>query len=99
LIFLTKIIQKMVKKNNKVGIKMIGIDRDEFDDDDQFLKADEYLINEALNEQEGDDENNYLNDRDEVLIENLKKIDGKKRYSNKSIHLLYYSSKTIFNIN
>ena len=71
----------MVKKNNKGAIEMIGIDRDEFDDDDQFVKADEYLINEVFNEQEGDDDINYLNDRDEVLIENLKKIDGKKRYT------------------
>ena len=49
------------------------------DADEEFIEADKYLENDALNEeQECFDENTY-NEKDEELIEKLKSIDGKKR--------------------
>jgi hypothetical protein len=53
---------------------------DDYDDEEEFVKANEFLINEALND---DDENlneDLLDQKDEVLIEKLKSIDGRKRY-------------------
>ena len=51
----------------------------DYDDDEEFIRANEVLVNEALND---DDENlneDLLDQKDEVLIEKLKSIDGRKR--------------------
>lgn len=49
------------------------------DVDEEFIEADKYLENDALNEEEERfDENDYA-EKDDELIEKLKSIDGKKR--------------------
>jgi hypothetical protein len=67
----------MFKK--KIKTKLISpklIHSDEFRDEEEFIEANQYLTNDALNDEESlDDET--VEERDEILIEKLKSIDKK----------------------
>ena len=49
------------------------------DVDEEFLEAEKYLENDALNDEEEHFDENHYAEKDEQLIEKLKSIDGKKR--------------------
>ena len=70
----------MVKKgknesNSQLEKQMIGLSR-ELEED--FVKANEFLINDALNDDEENLNQQLLNEKDDLLIEKLRNLDGKK---------------------
>ena len=51
-------------------------------DEEEFIKPDEALLNDVLNEQEENYDENFSQEKDEELIEKIKSLSGKKRYRN-----------------
>jgi hypothetical protein len=47
-------------------------------DDEEFIKPNEYLTNEALNEEEENFNEDIFDEKDEALIEKLKSLDGRR---------------------
>ena len=76
-----KLKTKSASKSNKYVKNLLKnqSDDDSFDDEEEFIRANEVLVNEAFND---DDENlneDLLDQKDEVLIEKLKSIDGRNK--------------------
>lgn len=69
----------MVKKNKSSTKFEQQLNINNIDADEEFIEADKYLENDALNEEEENYDENAFTEKDEELIEKLKSIDGKKR--------------------
>lgn len=69
----------MVKKNKSSTKFEQQLNINNSDADEEFIEADKYLENDALNEEEENYDENAFTEKDEELIEKLKSIDGKKR--------------------
>jgi hypothetical protein len=70
----------MVKKNKfstKFEEQLINLNKN--DSEEEFIGANKYLENDALNEEEENFNENTFSEKNEQLIEKLKSLDGKKR--------------------
>ena len=70
----------MVKKNKfstKFETQLANLNTS--DAEEEFIEADKYLENDALNDEEEHFDENTFTEKDEELIEKLKSLDGRKR--------------------
>lgn len=70
----------MVKKRTKLESeleKKIGFSNEEINED--FIEANQYLVNEALNEDDEANRNDFDDDKDDRLLEKLRSLDGRRR--------------------
>lgn len=74
--------KRMVKKpkdNVLAKMKSKITSYDDESNDEEFIKPNEYLTNEALNEEEENFNDDQFDEKDEALIEKLKSLDGRRR--------------------
>lgn len=70
---------KKPKDNVLAKMKSKITSYDDESNDEEFIKPNEYLTNEALNEEEENFNDDQFDEKDEALIEKLKSLDGRRR--------------------
>jgi hypothetical protein len=70
---------KKPKDNVLAKMKSKITSYDDESNDEEFIKPNEYLTNEALNEEEENFNDDKFDEKDEALIEKLKSLDGRRR--------------------
>ena len=68
----------MVKVKEKTSKKSKTLAQSDDDEQENFIQVNQYLANDVLNDEQELDEK-VVEERDEMLIENLKAIDKKNR--------------------
>jgi hypothetical protein len=68
----------MVKVKDKTSKKSKSLVQSDDDEQENFIQVNQYLANDVLNDEQEFDEK-FVDERDEMLIENLKAIDKKNR--------------------
>lgn len=69
----------MVKKIKAISQLEKDISNRTQDLDEEFVRANDYVTNENLNDDEHENFND-LDEKDEILIEKLRNIDGRRRW-------------------